>query len=155
MVTLTSLSASADSLTPAHAVGIGILDAPPLDLELPEPTIDEQAKTYTFNTEGYEIILKIFTGYTLWADNYVAESESDSLYELRLETCHDRKDELRHSLDICLDDRKHAYTLFRDERNDQGKAKVKSFFKTLAVGVGAGVVGIAIGIVTGIIIAKK
>jgi len=154
MISISSVGYT-DNLTLAATLKTKItIKIPPLDLVLPEP-IESTVDKVTFITEAYPIILQIYNGYILWADTHIAVSELEILESLRLELCSERLTIRNDAIQILSKDRDHAYTLFDMERNDKKKLEVRNTLKIVLVSTGTGVIGVAIGIITGLIIARK
>jgi hypothetical protein len=100
-------------------------------------------------------MLQIYNGYILWADTYAAYNELEPLADMRLELCSERlalKDE---SVQILTDDREHAYRLYEDAADDIKKAETVGTLKTVFISLGTGVVGVAVGIIVGIVVARN
>jgi hypothetical protein len=127
------------------------LKIPPLDLEMPKPLeISRQGTTlFAFTIEGYGTLLKIFTGYTLWADNYIAESELEAAFEVRLEGCQLRLNLKDDNIADLKEDRDHAYDLFNQERKEIPKLKRKNTLKIIFVSGSVGIVALAGGVLIG------
>jgi len=148
-LTLKSSSGYTNDLTTPE-----ISNIPPLDLVLPEP-LEITANKLIFAIDAYPIILHIYNGYNLWTQTYDYELELNNIINLRLELCFERlalKDETIQVLD---DDREHAYQLFNTERDDKDKLAIKNTMKILFVSAGTGLVGVAVGIIVGIIITRN
>ncbi len=109
---------------------------------------------YAWDLQGYAIILKLFTGYTLWADNYIAESELEGIFELRLELCSDRLELKDETIYILQEDRDHAYDLFNQERKDKPKLERRNTIKIVLISGGTAIVGVAAGILIGFFAGK-
>lgn len=127
------------------------LDVPPLDLDIPKPLkITHNGETiYGWNAKGYATILKVWTGYTLWAENYSKQVELDETTAERLELCRARlilKDDI---ITILTEDREHAYDLFNEERDSAKKIERSNTIKTVLIAGGTGIVAIAVGILIG------
>ena len=122
-----------------------------LKLELPKPLeLTYNTKTmYAWDAKGYGIILQIFNGYTLWADNYIANLELKTNFDSRIKICSERliiKDKIIQNLS---DDRDRAYALFNQERDDKPKLQRKNTIKIILFSGGALIVGAAAGILIG------
>lgn len=150
-----SFEASSQSLTPPAKTAE--LEIPPLDLQLPQPLeIQHDGNVmFAWDLEGLAIITKIFIGYTLWAENYIAESEHDAILEFRLEICTDRLALKDQNIQDLKDDREHAYDLFFSERDEQSKVEVKNALKTILISTGTGIVGVAVGIIIGVVAVRN
>jgi hypothetical protein len=121
---------------------------------LPEPLKITDTEV-TFSVAAYATMLQIYNGYILWADTYAAYNELEPLADMRLELCSERlalKDE---SVQILTDDREHAYRLYEDAADDIKKAETVGTLKTVFISLGTGVVGVAVGIIVGIVVARN
>lgn len=127
------------------------LDIPPLDLDIPKPIkLQSNGETiYGWNAKGYATILKVWTGYTLWADNYIHESELETIFTERLEICESRIALKNETIDLLAKDRKHAYDLFNEERKEILELKRKNTLKTILVSGSVGLVALAGGVLIG------
>lgn len=128
-------------------------DPPKLDLVLPEPIEIKHNgfKLYAWDLEGYATILQIFNGYSLWADNYIAESERDAIWEIRLEICQNKTTLERRNYELIRDNRDVMYDLWKDEIRDYKKQEIKNRIKIILISSGVGIIGIATGLVIGFI----
>lgn len=146
LMTSLSWSAYAQNLTlPAE----NDLEVPPLDLEIPKPLeITQQGITmFVFSIEGYGTILKVFTGYQLWAENYTTQQELEATTNERLETCQLRLINKDKTIQLLEKDRDHAYDLFNQELNDQAKISRRNKLKVVLVSSGTGLVGLIAGLI--------
>ena len=100
-------------------------------------------------------MLQIYNGYILWSRTYEDTAQLEPLADMRLELCSERlalKDE---NIQVLSDDRDHAYKLYEDAVDSTKKAETIGTLKTVFVSLGTGVVGAAIGIIVGIVIARN
>jgi hypothetical protein len=100
-------------------------------------------------------MLQIYNGYILWSQTYENTVQLEPLADMRLELCSERlalKDE---NIQVLGDDRDHAYKLYEDATDDIKKAETVGTLKTVFVSLGTGVVGAAIGIIVGIVVARN
>ena len=160
MVMLMSLNVFSGISTKDLKLDVGKLRPPEesiaLDLTLPEPIeLEHKGITmYAWNMEGYAAILRIFNGYTLLADNYIAESEKDSLWQIRLDICEQNKQLEANNFNLAIDHRDRLYELWYSEQIDYKKDKARNAIKSVLIATGVGVVGVATGILIGFF-AKK
>lgn len=152
VLTLPSWTVFAENLTVDPKEEL-VLDLPPLDLILPEPLqveVEDGQFLFAWDAKGYASILKIYTGYTLWADNYINALELEYLFELRIGVCQETLIIKQEVIDLITEDREHAYDLFKEERVDLARLERRNRFKTIFIAGGAGVVGVAGGIILGL-----
>lgn len=155
------LSSNAFTQNSTISLDVGNLTPPkeplPLDIELPEPIELEQngLNLYAWDMEGYAIILQIFNGYTLWADNYIAESEKDSLWQIRLDICEKNKGLEAANFQLAIDHRDRMYELWYENQRDVDRELRRGKLKTVLVSTGVGVVGVAAGLLAGFLLAQK
>ena len=121
---------------------------------LPEPLKITDTEV-TFSVAAYATMLQIYNGYILWADTYAAYNELEPLADMRLELCSERLNLKDETIQILTDDRAHAYKLYEDASNDIKRAETSGTLKTVFVSAGAGLVGAAIGIIVGIVVARN
>ena len=83
--------------------------------------------------EGYGIILEVWNGYTMWADNYIYESEQDALWELRLEICERDKELEAQNFQLAIDHRDTMYELWYQDQIDYKKQEVRNKVKLIMI----------------------
>ena len=109
---------------------------------------------FAWDVKGYGIILQLFAGYTLWAENYIYESELETIYNIRLEMCSERlalKDETIH---ILSNDRDYVYGLFEEQEQEAISTERRQKLKTFFIAGGSLIVGVAGGLIIGFFAAK-
>jgi len=149
------ISSSAFTQNSTISLDVGKLTPPEqplaLDIVLPEPVEIEKngMVLYAWDIDGYATILQLFNGYSLWADNYIAESEKDSLWQIRLDICEKNADIEAKNFNLAIDHRDTMYELWYSDQIDYKKDQARNTIKTVLIATGTGVVGVAAGILIG------
>ena len=107
-----------------------------------------------FTLAEYGTMLQISTGYKLWAKNYPLRNKMDKLWELRMDTVHERLEVCHSSIEILQEDRQYAYDLFYEEREAADSAMTRNTIRTVLYVSGGVLVGTGIGIIVGALIVK-
>lgn len=160
IMTLISSSVLSQTSTRNLKLEVGELTAPKeplrLDIQLPEPIeIKQNGITYyAFDIAGLAIIAEIFNGYTLWADDYIVESEQEALWQIRLDLCKRDRVLEKNNYELAINSRDHMYELWYTEQIDYKKEQVRNKVKLILISAGVGIIGVAAGIVIGFVAAQ-
>jgi len=128
----------------------------PLDLELIDPIITNinGIEMFSWDIEGYRTILNIYTGYDLWAATYYSERDDDLHFQLRLDLCESRVQLTKEAITLSEQDRTFAYKQFNNSIKSIKDIEKKNKLRNILIGTGSTTVGIAIGIIVGIVFIK-